>query len=525
MESFHVKPGRMLLMTFFPMFVCTIATHTIADDAALAKQFVNATTIVVAKIDSNRIDLPESLTKKLAEDKNKLLQRGANPINQTLQELISVLNGESVFIAVDIPYSSAQSPVRLFVRNKPELDQKKLFEQLSRFQFTKPAVQGDYLCFSIIQSSESASKIAITENTMTAARPDLQIAMQTVEEFPVKILVMPPEYIWQTFRDLMPTIPAKFGGGPSSLLTEGVRWTAIGIDPSKLQLQAITQSKSTEAASAFASHFPKLMESLAGQLRSPIAKSGVEQLLPLVKSIVKGDRMTISIDGLPELDQSVALLASAMEQMLGPMTNQIKMERFKQIGLAIHNFESTYKVLPPTKEGRDADGKSILSWRVHILPFLGQMELYSQFRLKEPWNSEHNLKLLDKMPDVYKSFPSGLDSFSDLKTGYTTFLAPVGDDTIFGGTKPVKFGDIKDGSSNTIWLVEVKTEFAKPWTAPEDYVFDLSNPALGLAEIAAEKPSFLGALGDGAVVKFPLGFPAKSLVHLFQKSDGNVVSW
>ena len=327
MESFSVKPGRMLLMTFFSMFVCTIATHTIADDAALAKQFVNATTIVVAKIDSNRIDLPESLIKKLAEDKNKLLQRGANPINQILQELISVLNGESVFIAVDIPYSSAQSPVRLFVRNKPELDQKKLLEHLSRFQFTKPAVQGDYLCFSIIQSSESASKIAIAESTMTAARPDLQIAMQAVEEFPVKILVMPPEYLWRTFRDVMPTIPAKFGGGPCTLLTEGVRWTAIGIDPTKLRLQAITQSMSAEAATATAAHLPKTLEALAGQLPLPLAKSSMEQLLPMVKPVVKGDRMTISINGLPELDQSVALLASAMEQMLGPMTNQIKMER------------------------------------------------------------------------------------------------------------------------------------------------------------------------------------------------------
>ncbi len=525
MESFHMKPGRMLRMAFLPMFVCTIATHTIADDAALAKQFVNATTIVIAKIDSNQISLPESLIRKLAEDKNKLLQRGADPINQALQELIKVLNGESIFIAVDIPFSSAQSPVRLFVRNKPELDQKKLIEQLSRFQFTKPAVLGDYLCFSIIQSAESASKIAIAESTMTAARPDLPIAMQTVEEFPVKILVLPPEYIWRTFRDLMSTIPAKFGGGSSTLFTEGVRWTAIGIDPTNLRIQAVTQSMSAEAATATASHLPKMLEALAGQLRLPFAKSSMEQLLPMVKPVVKGDRMTISINGLPELDQSIVFLSSAMEQMLGPMTNQIKMDRFKQIGLAIHNHESAYKVLPPSKEGRDAEGKSILSWRVSILPFLGELELYKQFRLKEPWNSEHNLPLLNKMPDIYKSTFSGLENYSDLKPGYTTFLAPVGDGTIFGGTKPVNFGDIKDGLSNTIWLVEVKAEFAKPWSSPEDYGFDVANPALGLAETSAEKPSFLGALADGAVVKFPLSLPSKTLLHLFQKSDGNVVSW
>ena len=510
------------------LILLAVAANTsslIADDAAIAKQFVNATTIVIAKIDSNRIGLSDSLTKKLADDKNQVIQRGAKPFLVAQQELVKAMNGETVFVAVDIPFSSAQSPVRLFVRNKPELDQKKLFEQLSRFQFTKPVVQGDYLCFSMIQSTESSSKIAITDSTIPSTRPDLQTAMQSVDAFPIKILVLPPDYLWKTFRDLMPTIPTKFGGGPSSLLTEGVRWTAVGIDPQNLRLQAITQSMSSEAASAMAAHVPKLLKALAGQSRLPLATSNMESLLPLVKPVVSGDRMTISINGMSDLDQNVDFLSSAMEQILGPLTSQIKMDRFKQIGLAFHNHYSAYNLLPPPKEGRDADGKSILSWRVHILPFMGELELYKQFRIKEPWNSEHNLKLLDKMPDIFKSSASGFDSYSDLKPGYTTFLTPVGDDTIFGGTKPTKFSDVKDGLSNTIWLVEVKAEFAKPWTSPQDYVFDAANPAMGLAEIAGDKPSFLAALGDGSVTKIPLSLPPKSLLHLFQKSDGNAVNW
>ena len=299
------------------------------------------------------------------------------------------------------------------------------------------------------QSTESSSKVAIPDSIITSARPDLQVAMQSVDAFPVKILVLPPDYIWKTFRDLMPTIPTKFGGGPITLLTEGVRWTAIGFDPPNLRLQAITQSMSSEAASATASHLPKLLEALAGQLRLPLAKSGMEQLLPMVKPVVLGDRMTISMNGLPELDQSVAFLSNVMEQILGPFTSQTKLDRFKQIGFAFHNYESANKVLPPSKEGRDADGKSILSWRVHILPYVGELELYKQFRLKEPWNSEHNMKLLGKMPDIFKGSAFGFEVYSDLKPGYTTFLAPVGDDTIFGGAKPAKLGDVKDGLSNT----------------------------------------------------------------------------
>ena len=71
----------------------------------------------------------------------------------------------------------------------------------------------------------------------------------------------------------------------------------------------------------------------------------------------------------------------------------------------------------------------------------------------------------------------------------------------------------------------MKPELAKPWTAPEDFEFDAANPAVGLVEIAGEKPSFLAGLGDGAVTKIPLSLPAKSILHLFQKNDGNAVDW
>src|SRR5438445_25177 len=49
----------------------------------------------------------------------------------------------------------------------------------------------------------------------------------------------------------------------------------------------------------------------------------------------------------------------------------------------------------------DAAGKPLLSWRVMLLPYLEQAPLYHQFRFNEPWDSEHNKKLLQHMPAVY----------------------------------------------------------------------------------------------------------------------------
>jgi hypothetical protein len=47
------------------------------------------------------------------------------------------------------------------------------------------------------------------------------------------------------------------------------------------------------------------------------------------------------------------------------------------------------------------DGTPLLSWRVLVLPYLGQEELFAQFRLTEPWDSDHNVRLLDRMPSTY----------------------------------------------------------------------------------------------------------------------------
>ena len=84
--------------------------------------------------------------------------------------------------------------------------------------------------------------------------------------------------------------------------------------------------------------------------------------------------------------------------------------QLKQIGLAFHNFHDAYRKLPASagrKEGSRGvpSGKEThpFSWRVALLPFLENNELFEQYRFDEPWDSEHNLTLVPKMPEVYRS--------------------------------------------------------------------------------------------------------------------------
>src|SRR5204863_3386120 len=109
----------------------------------------------------------------------------------------------------------------------------------------------------------------------------------------------------------------------------------------------------------------------------------------------------------------------------------------------------------------DKRGKPLLSWRVEILPFIEENELFKQFHLDEPWDSEHNKALIAHMPRVFQDprRPPG---------DTTTFLAPVGKGLAFEGDKPLKINSFTDGTSNTIFIVQANDDRAVPWTKPDD---------------------------------------------------------
>jgi hypothetical protein len=75
-----------------------------------------------------------------------------------------------------------------------------------------------------------------------------------------------------------------------------------------------------------------------------------------------------------------------------------------------------------------SDDEELLSWRVHLLPYLGYQHLYEQFRLDEPWNSRANYELLKKIPAVYQS-PERFDD-------HTNYLALAGSASILTTSDP-----------------------------------------------------------------------------------------
>jgi prepilin-type processing-associated H-X9-DG protein len=147
----------------------------------------------------------------------------------------------------------------------------------------------------------------------------------------------------------------------------------------------------------------------------------------------------------------------------------------KDIALAVHCYAQAYHCFPPSCVA-DKNGKPMHSWRVLILPYLKQDDLYHEYDFSEPWNGPHNSRLMEKCPAVFHCPQAGHQDPS--AAGYvapdpsaTNYVAVVGDATLWPESKSVRFQDIRDGVSNTIMFVEVADSDIN-WMEPRDLNFD-----------------------------------------------------
>lgn len=172
----------------------------------------------------------------------------------------------------------------------------------------------------------------------------------------------------------------------------------------------------------------------------------------------------------------------------------------------------------------DSNQRPLLSWRVHLLPLLGQREyeLYERFHLDEPWDSQHNRQLLQEMPAIYQN--PGLT----LPPGHTCWLAVVSKDSVIvtpehllllsGDPPGTRQADLQRGPAGTILFVEVNPSAAVPWTAPLDYAYDTQNPLRDLG--AARSGEFLSGWADVHAATIPAAdFTPPQLLQLFSRSQ------
>ncbi len=138
------------------------------------------------------------------------------------------------------------------------------------------------------------------------------------------------------------------------------------------------------------------------------------------------------------------------------------------INLAMESYHKRFGCLPPTFIP-DGDGNPKHSWRVLILPYLGDEELkrlYDSYNFSEPWDGPHNRQLAHRMPSIY-----ACPGDPGRRKSMTSYVVVEGQHTTFPGARSIKFEDIRDDKSITLLVIET-TNSGINWMEPRDFLID-----------------------------------------------------
>lgn len=156
-----------------------------------------------------------------------------------------------------------------------------------------------------------------------------------------------------------------------------------------------------------------------------------------------------------------------------------------------------------------------LSWRVMILHDLGYGALYSRFRMGEPWNSPHNLKLASEIPDEFRA--------PHVDAPKTNFLLMRGAGTVFPSEEGLDPAAIVDQPENTLLLAEVDPQYAAIWTQPGDY--QVARDRLQQEFFGLHRDGCFGIFGGETGVRFiPANISDKALSAILTPAGREEVS-
>jgi hypothetical protein len=322
--------------------------------------------------------------------------------------------------------------------------------------------------------------------------------------------------------DLRPFQPLARAKAVVGLVSMGEELTV------EARVTADTPARAVEAEKSLGLLAKLLRDGLAGAAKElgpdPGKDPGLKDVATLLKAADAGlkgarfettgteTRATVSVPA--DLPFGGAYLA-AVAKVRGAAARSQSSNNLKQIALAMHNYADTYGAFPPAAVV-DKEGRPLLSWRVLILPYIEQDNLYKQFKLDEPWDGPTNKKLLARMPKVYampgKEGPDATTTYYRVFTGRGAAF-----DLLQGVKLPAGF---PDGTSNTL-LVATAAQ-AVPWSKPDELPFD---PDGDMTKLLGFFPGdvCMVAYADGSVRSLSRKLAPKTLSLLIQRDDGMVI--
>jgi len=279
-------------------------------------------------------------------------------------------------------------------------------------------------------------------------------------------------------------------------ITERVKWISAGVDINKAAVKIIGQTtNNTEAEQIVTAITRASANSLEDMLKEVEMRQAADPTLPKLTPEQKGN----AVNNIKKLQSEFFPVVFNGNQLLLQIDQETKPLALgfvlRPLILAYSNFQQTQwsnqcaanlKILAQTllkyadEKGTyppawtvNAEGKPLHSWRVLILPYLDEEELYNAIKLDESWDSEHNRQFHSQMPTIFRCPAS---RFANNAT--TSYSFVVGPNTYPAAPATLKPGDVTDNHNTTIMLVERKNPIC--WMKPEEITEELALRGVGI---------------------------------------------
>jgi type II secretory pathway pseudopilin PulG len=212
------------------------------------------------------------------------------------------------------------------------------------------------------------------------------------------------------------------------------------------------------------------------------------------------------------------LLAPAVTEARHEAQKVQCMNNLRQIGTALHQYHQVHGAFPPAYT-TNASGKPMHSWRALLLPFIvDHSGAADGYRFDEPWDSAHNQVFAHHPPAIFRC-PHG----EHQAPGETSYVVVTGSETLFDGDQALSMGDISDGLSNTILVVEVGNSGVN-WLEPRDLPLEQTTFGGASGRLGGIHPDgALVLMADGSVRMIPVDLPSEQIRALITPRGGEPV--
>jgi len=256
--------------------------------------------------------------------------------------------------------------------------------------------------------------------------------------------------------------------------------------------------------------------------RSQKSNSGlIIGIVVVVFLVVCGGGGALVIWAVTSVKKGIEQAQKQWEAQLAEAESDESTQNLDEIGQAILAYEAANQKLP--QNSYDDQGRPLLSWRVHLLPYMKQADLYKKFRLNEPWDSQRNRPLLDEMPGEFQV--SNTTNPSNRKTYYRGFChegAAFEKPKNGKAAPPLSLaGGFPDGTAITVLVVEAGDPVE--WTRPDDLDWSAGQPRPSLGGVNPKRGFFLAVMADGKVKRIRRDVNDNTLRLLIDRRDGTPI--